>query len=100
MKLLYGARMCRYDMLHAIDMLVSPLSTWTIVQDRQLHKLMCYVHRTLDWAQYGWIGDSANDVVICLFADTYFAGDPQSNTSTSGVHLCPIGPSSSFPLEG
>ena len=82
--------MCRYDMLHAMSMRGSRLSNWTKVQDRQLHRLMCYVNTTLDWAQYGWICDSANNVEIGLFVDADFAGDLASDKSTSGV------PSSSF----
>ena len=92
--------MCGYDMLHAISSLGARLSKWTVVQDRQLHRLMCYVRSTLDWSQHAWIGDIANDVNASLFADADFAGDPSTSKSASGVHLCLIGPSSHFSLEG
>ena len=60
---------------------------------------MCYVQSTLGRSQYAWIGDLANDYEVALFADADFAGDPTTNKSTSGVHLCLAGPSTNFPLK-
>ena len=54
MKLLYAARMCRYDLLHAIDRLACLITRWDSHCDRMLHRLMCYVHSTLHVRKVGW----------------------------------------------
>ncbi len=48
MKILYGARVCRYDLLRAVCVLATKDTTWTKQCDRQLHRLMCYINQTLD----------------------------------------------------
>ena len=48
MRLLYGARMCRYDMLFAIQRLASRFTKWTALQDDQLYHLMSYVETTAE----------------------------------------------------
>ena len=47
MRLLYEARMCRYDMLFAIQRLASRFTKWTTLQDKQLYQLM-------SWEARGW----------------------------------------------
>ena len=43
MRLLYGARMCRHDLLFAIQRLASKFTKWTSLQDKQLWTLMSYI---------------------------------------------------------
>ena len=76
MKLLYGARIARFD------------------------HLMCYVHHTKHWRMVGWVGDSMDDVRLALYADADFAGCVDSLRSTSGGHLNIQGPNTRFPLSG
>ena len=61
---------------------------------------MCYIHGTYHLHQTGWVGDAAADIAVHLFADADFAGDPKLSRSTSGVHLCLLGPNTVFPLTG
>ena len=46
MKLLYGARIARFDLLRQVNRLARNVRRWTDSDDRGLHHLMCYVHHT------------------------------------------------------
>ena len=48
MKLLFAARMARYDLLRAVQGLASRVTKWSNECDKSLHRLMCYVNSTLD----------------------------------------------------
>ena len=100
MKVLYGARMCRYDLLRATCTLASNATRWTREDDRKLHKLMCYINSTLDYRMYGKVGDLTSDWHIACFSDADFAGCPYTLRSTSGVFLKVSGPNTHFPLAG
>ena len=59
---------------------------------------MCYIHSTYHLRLTGWVGDARCDIAPHLFADADFAGDSKTSRSTSGVHLCLLGPNTVFPL--
>ena len=44
MKLLYAARIARFDLLRSINTLARNVTKWTIKDDVRLHHLMCYVN--------------------------------------------------------
>ena len=44
MKLLYGARLARFDLLRAINNLAAYITKWTPDRDKRLHSVMCYVN--------------------------------------------------------
>ena len=103
MKLLYAARMCRYDLLHAIGRLACMVTKWDCHCDRMLHRLMCYVHSTPHIRKVGWVGDGVGDIGVHLYADADFAGCKRTGRSTSGAFLCMGGPDTFFlcrPLLG
>ena len=56
MKLLYGARIARFDLLRQVNRLARNVHRWTDSDDRGLHHLMCYVHHTKHWRMVGWVG--------------------------------------------
>ena len=62
MKLLYGARIARFDLLRQVNRLARNVHRWTDSDDRGLRHLMCYVHRTKHWRMVGWVGDPMDDV--------------------------------------
>ena len=66
MKVLYAARMARPDLLHSIQVLAASLTKWDDQCDAQLHRLVCYIHGSLDLRQMGWIGDSAQSLALHL----------------------------------
>ena len=47
MKLLYAARIARFDLLRSINPLAPTVTKWTKDDDARLHDLMCYVNSTL-----------------------------------------------------
>ena len=100
MKILYMARMARYDLLRPTCRLACDISKWTEENDKQLHRLICYMHSTAEYCQVGWIGDSPAKLAPHLYADADLAGDQQTHRSTTGCHLALEGPRSRFPLSG
>ena len=87
MKLLYAARIARFDLLRSINALARNVTKWTKDDDARLHHLMCYVNSTLSLKMIGWVGDKIEDLSLGLFADADFAGCAQSLRSTSRIAL-------------
>ena len=97
MKLLYAARIARFDLLRSINMLARNVTKWTKEDDIRLHHLMCYVNSTKSQKLIGWVG---NDLRSLIFADADYAGCGQSLGSTSGSHMMAFGSHTRFPLAG
>ena len=97
MKLLFAARMARYDLLRAVQGLASRVTKWSMDCDKALHRLMCYVNSTIHYKMSGVIGDEIKSCKLWLFADSDHAGEHDSK-STSGSFLCLVGPNTYFPL--
>ena len=55
MKLLYGARIARFDLLRQVNRLARNVHRWTDSDDRGLRHLMCYVQHTKHWRMVGWL---------------------------------------------
>ena len=49
MKVLYAARVARFDLLRAVNSLASKVTKWTTFCDHMLHRLMCYIKSTLSY---------------------------------------------------
>ena len=75
MKILYGARMGRWDLLKAVTSLATYLTEWSKTCDRALFRLMCYINCTTGSTLTGYIGDPPADLKLRLYADADFAGD-------------------------
>ena len=97
MKLLFAARMARYDPLRAVQGLASRVTKWSSGCDKSLHRLMCYVNSTLDVKLRSYIGDPVDQCKLWLFADADHAGE-HDNKSTSGTFLALVGPNTYFQL--
>ena len=52
MKILYGARVGRWDLLKIVSLLASRVTKWTPNCDRALHRLVSYIHCLLDTVQW------------------------------------------------
>ena len=98
MKILYCARMGRWDLLKAITSLATQLTKWTPWCDKALFRLMCYINSTSSATLTGYIGDPPRDLTLRLYADADFAGDKESYRSTSGAFMALVGPRSFMPL--
>jgi len=92
MKVLYAARMCRFDVLRATCVLARRVSTWDRDCDRRLHRLMCYLKHTQTMVNIGFCGDKFSACRVALFADADFAGCKSTAKSTSGNFLAIVGP--------
>ena len=99
-KILYGARIARFDLLRQVNRLARNITRWTTDDDNNLHHLMCYIHRTKHWRMIGWVGDSVEDMCLAVYADADFSGCADSLRSTSGGHMNLQGPNTRFPLSG
>ena len=103
MKLMYAARMARWDLLRAISHLACFMTSWTPDCDKRLHRIMCYVNSTYGLRQVAWIGDDpfvkAGSIEPHMYADADLGGCYISNRSTSGRHFALEGPSSLFPIS-
>ena len=100
MKILYAARMARFDLLRAVSHIACFITKWTVDCGRRLHRLVCYIHATKHHRMVGWVGDPVDKVGLHLYADADFAGCTATKRSTSGYHLQLRGPSTWFPLAG
>ena len=98
MKVLYAARLGRYDILRATCMLARRVSKWNEDCDRRLHRLMSYLHCTNELVTTGYVGDDIDHCKIGLFCDADFAGDKTDSRSTSGIFLVIVGPRTYFPI--
>jgi hypothetical protein len=99
-KILYAARMCRYDLLRAVCGLASCATKWTHQCDRDLHRLICYINTTKDHALIGWCGDPSSALELRVYADADFAGCVRTMRSTTGVILAVSGPNARMILTG
>jgi hypothetical protein len=64
MKCLYAARMCRFDLLRAVQGLAKFMTKWTKRQDRELHQLMSYIYHSKHMKMVGWVSDSFDSLQI------------------------------------
>ena len=97
MKVLYGVRMARSDLLRAVCHLASCVTKWTEQQDKDLYRLICYINSTLDFGQVGWIGDSSSQLSLRAWADADFAGDREDAKSTTGIFVALVAPTVCIP---
>ena len=100
MKLLYAARLARWDLLRAIGILSSRITKWTPFCDKALHRLMCYVNSSVDQTLTGYVGqdDTLEDIALHVYADADLAGDRPSYKSTAGSFAMIAGPNTEFPF--
>ena len=98
MKILYAARMCRYDLLRATCFLARRISNWDYDCDRRLYRLIQYLKYSQSFVNTGFCGDDFRDCKIALFADADFAGCKKTAKSTTGNYLAIVGPNTHMPL--
>ena len=99
MKCLYGARMCRFDLLRPICALASKVTKWSKECDRKLHRLMCFIDSSLDVRMIGKVGNTKEAITSCLFSDADFAGCSETMKSTSGVFMKVGASNTHFPVS-
>ena len=78
MKILYMARMARYDLLKATCKLATHITRWDALCDKRLKRLVEYLDSTRSYRLMGWIGDRVNEIIPCLWTDADLAGCPKT----------------------
>ena len=74
MKILYGGRFVRMDILRIIGLLACAFTRWTSECDKRLFRLVSYIDSIIAASQCGWIGDPLDALFLVLYADVDFAG--------------------------
>ena len=100
MKILYAARVARFDLLRAVNNLSCFVTKWDTQCDKRLHRLVCYIQSTLHLRQTTWVGDCLQSCSLNLYADASFSECLATARSTSGVFFCVNGPSTFGSLTG
>ena len=98
MKILFAARMARFDLLRATQSLASRVTKWSIECDVALRPLVAYINCTKHHFLEGIIGDAFDQCQLWLFADADHAGEHDSK-STSGSAIVLVGPNTYYPLN-
>ena len=83
MKILYGARAARWDLLKIVQTLATRVTKWTVECDRALHRLICYINCTSGYTLRDYVGGNSAAWRLWLFADADFAGERPGYESTS-----------------
>ena len=61
LKALYVARINRTDLLWAVNSLAREVTRWSVNCDKRLHRLICYMHFSVDMQMECWVGDDPKD---------------------------------------
>ena len=96
MKLLWLARLCRPDLSFPICLLAGQITTWSRNADKQLFRLVCYVHSTISSCLFMTVRDPPEACTLDLFCDADLGGCPHTSKSTSGMFLVIRGPKGTF----
>ena len=98
---LFLSRVCRPDVSTATQKVCQVISRWSTLADKQLTRLMSYLHYHADWQLCGVLGPGdLNDLEVRHWPDADWNGDPAHTRSTAGTFLELYSPSSgnTFPL--
>ena len=98
MRVLYAAREARFDLLRAVNKMSCTVAFWNSDSDLRMERLISYIKSTLHYRQYGWIGDSPEQLQPHAYTDADFAGCTRTLRSTTGLQLQVEGPHSCFPI--
>ena len=98
MKILYGARVARYDLLRPVQALASKKNKMDQAMRQEAHRLVSYINQTVSICIHGRVGDPIENIKMVLYCDADLASDRNDHKSTSGVHLCLQGPRTFVPV--
>ena len=74
LKCFYLARVGRPDILWSVNTLARSITKWTKSCDKQLNRLISYIHHTCEYKQYCYVGNTAKQCRLGLCQDSDFCG--------------------------
>ena len=86
MKALWLGRLARPDIAKPIGDMASCVRKWSRNNDKQLHRLICYIDTTKTYRLVGQVGDDPRELHLALYVDADFAGE-----KTDAVSLIRVG---------
>ena len=84
MKIMYGARMARPDLLRTVSYLARFLTKWNEDTDKRLQRLMSYIHHSYSYRMYAYMGEDQPKFTLDIYSDSDYAGCVQTQRSTTG----------------
>jgi hypothetical protein len=60
-KILYAARMCRFDLLRPCCFLATRITKWGTSCGKALRRLICYINSSLDGKMQAWVGNPPSE---------------------------------------
>lgn len=96
MKLLWLTRLARPDLAYAVGSLATQVTRWSKNSDKQLFRLVSYLHSTQGLCLVSKVHDSPQSSTLDLFVDADLGGCPFTSKSTSGLFLVVKGPQGTF----
>ena len=99
LKCSYLARIGSPDIFWSVNKPARAVTKWTKACDKRLARLISYIHRTCEYRQNCYVGNTAQQCRLGLFQDSDFAGDLEDSKSTSGGILCIFGSHAFVPIS-
>ena len=84
MRCLWLSRLARPDLSFAVQRLASRVTRWTLWEDRQMLRLISYIHTTADLMICAKVNPNETPELV-VYTDSDFASCPHTAKSTSGV---------------
>ena len=82
-----------------MNKLARSVTKWTKACDKQVSRLISYIHHTCEYKQFCHVGHTAKQSRLGLFQDSDFAGDLEDSKSTYGGTLCNFGSHTFVPIS-
>ncbi len=98
MKILYAARIARWDLLRAVTYLSRRVTRWNADCDRRLLRLTMYINNTVEQKAIAFTGESMDSCQLAVFCDADLASDHEDSKSTSGIWIAIVGEYTYGPL--
>ena len=98
-KILYAARIARFDLLWTICSSSRQVKKWNKACDKRFHRLVsCLYHDQHITLEY-YVENQPKELKLACFSDADFAGDAKDSKSTSGCYLALVGTHTFIPVS-
>ena len=98
MKILYGAKMARYDLLHSCQILDCQIIKWIRICNLRLFRIVAYLHQRIELTMFGKVGENLKASRRWLYTDADSAADKSTSKSIFRCVMCHVLPYDMFPV--